>query len=219
MFPECFLLVEAIVASVLAVLLANKYIQHRRNNHLVWAVALIFWSTFELGGFLHFIYGSTPITGKIVTLLHMPIMALYGVGMLFLFQGFEIFPKVTVPKTLPKYFLVYTLIVYSVLIGTVLAADVQQAVNVSSWALLIIPGAIITVSGSISGFFLGRKTSILITIGLFLSIIAEQLWHMGLPLWTLDTVSETLMGLGFLIAIEPPLQKGMKNKRSFPFDC
>jgi predicted transcriptional regulator len=87
----------------------------------------------------------------------MPAMALSGIGMLFLLQGFELFPKVTVQKPWPRYILVYTLIVYSVLIGAVLVASVQQTAILSSWVLLVIPGVFITISGSVSSFFLGRK--------------------------------------------------------------
>ena len=191
----------------MAVLVGYKYIRFRKHHHLVWSVALMLWSIFELGVFLHLIYGSTPITGRAVLLLHIPIMALFGIGMLFLLQGFELFPKVTVRKTWPKYFLAYTLIVYSALIGAVLVADAQQAASISSWVLLIIPSAFITISGSISSLFLGRKRNVLMAIGLLLSIIVERVfWHIGLPAWTLDTIGETLMGVGFLIAMEPPVR-------------
>ncbi len=64
----------------------------------MWLFFLIFWSAYELGIFLHSIYGSNPITEKIVPLLHMPARALSGVGMLFLLKGFELFPKVTIQK-------------------------------------------------------------------------------------------------------------------------
>jgi hypothetical protein len=208
MFPEYFALIETVVAAILAVLLGYKYIRYGKNHHLVWMVFLIFWSIFELGVFLHFVYGSSPITEKIVSLLHMPLMALSGIGMLFLLQGFELFPKVTVRKPWPRYFLVYTLIIYSTLIGAVLVAGVQQTATIFSWVLLVIPGAFITISGSVSSFFLGRKRNILIAIGLLLAIVGEQigwvLWHSRAN-W-LDTIGETLVGVGFLIAIEPPLQ-------------
>jgi hypothetical protein len=204
MFPEYFFVIETVVAAILAVFLGYKYVQHRKNHHLLWLFFLIFWSTFELVGFLHLVYGSSPITEKIVSLLHMPAMALSGIGMLFLLQGFDLFPKVTVRKTLPRYFLVYTLIVYSALIGAVLVASVQQTATVFSWVLLVIPGVFITISGSVSSFFLGRKKNILIAIGLLLAIVGEQigwvLWHSRAN-W-LDTLGETLMGVGFLIAIE-----------------
>ncbi len=69
--------------------------------------------------------------------------------------------------------------------------------------------AIIACSGSFYSYFvLGRKRNILIAIGILLSLIAEHLlWHIGLPAWTLDTVSETLVGVGFLLAMEPLLRK------------
>jgi len=205
MFPEYFALIEAIVGAILAVLLGYKYTQHRRNHHLLWMVHLIFWSTFELGVFLQFIYGSSPITEKIVSILHMPLMALSGVGMLFLLQGFELFPKVTVQKYWPKYFLFYTLVVYGALIGAVLAVGVQQWIVTFSWVLLVIPGAFITISGSISSFFLGRRRNILIAIGILGARIAEQsplLFALGL-----DTICEALVGVGFLFAVEPLLRR------------
>jgi len=203
MFAEYFALIEVVAGAFFAVLLAYKYIQRRKNHHLIWIFSMIFWSIFELNVFFHFVYGSTPVTEKTVTLLHMPIMALFGVGMLFLLQRFELFPKVVIQKPWPKYFLVYILIVYSVLIGVVLVAGAQQTATIVSWVLLIIPGAFITVSCSISSIFLGRKRNSLIAIGIFLSIVAEQFWHMGLPAWTFDTIGDTLMGVGFLIATEP----------------
>lgn len=207
MFPEYFLLTEAIAGALLAVLLAYKYIQRRKNHHLVWMFSMIFWSTFELGCFLHFIYGSSPITGKIVSLLGMYPAALWGAGMLFLLQGIFRRPWA-------KYFLVYTLIIYGAIIGTVLVTGLREELVVLSWALLIIPGAIIACSGSFYSYFvLGRKRNILIAIGILLSIIAEQLWHIGLPAWTLDTVSETLVGVGLFLAMEPLLGRWMKNER------
>jgi hypothetical protein len=205
MFPEYFALIEAVAGVILAVLLSYEFIQDRKNHHLAWMFSMIFWAVFELGVFLHLVYGSTTITEKIVSLLGAYPAALWGVGMLFLLQGFELFPKVMVQKTWPKYFLIYTLIVYSVLIGAVLVAGVQQTAIIFSWILLIIPGAFITISGSISSLFLGRKRNILIATGILLSIIGEQFWflfHIGL-----DTIGETLIGLGFLITIEPPLRK------------
>ena len=104
MFPEYFAPIETVIAAILAVLLAHKYIQSRKKYHLAWMVALIFWSALELGIFLHFIYGLTPITDKIVALLGMPITALFGVGMLFLLQGIFRRPWA-------KYFLVYALVI------------------------------------------------------------------------------------------------------------
>lgn len=97
MFPVNFALIEAVAGAILAVLLGYKYIQHRKYHHLAWMAFLIFWSTFELGAFLYSIYGSSPITEKIVSLLHMPAMALSGLGILFLLQGSELFPKLTIP--------------------------------------------------------------------------------------------------------------------------
>ncbi len=106
------------------------------------------------------------------------------------------------------------MIVYGILVGTVLIAGVQQTAIRSSWVLLIIPGAFITISGSISSFFLGEKRNILIAIGLLLGIIGEQtgliLWHSSAN-W-LDTIGETLMGVGLLIAIQSPLEERMENK-------
>lgn len=201
MSPDYFGLIEAVAGAILAVLLAYKYIQRRKNYHLAWMFSMIFWSVFELGVFLHLTYRSTPITEKIVSLLGMYPAALWGVGMLFLLQGFELFPKVTVQKSWPKYFVVYTLIIYIALIGAVLVAGVHQLVGISSWILLIIPGAFITISGSISSFFLGRRRNILIAIGIVGSRIAEQsplLFALGL-----DTICETLVGVGFLFAVEP----------------
>jgi hypothetical protein len=158
MFQAHFALIEAVVGAFLAVLLGYKYIQSRKYHHLAWMFFLIFWSTFELGELvLHSIYGSTPITEKIVSLLRMPAMALSGLGMLFLLQGFELLPKVTIRKPWPRYFLVYTLIVYGVLIGAVLIADIPETAILSCWVLLTIPGAFITISGSISSFSSAEK--------------------------------------------------------------
>jgi hypothetical protein len=193
------------VAAILAVLLAYKYIQHRKNHHLLWMAFLIFWSAFELGVFLHLIHGSTPVTEKIVSLLHMPAMALSGLGMLFLLQGFELFPRVRIRRPWPKYFLTQILIVYGVLVGAVWVAGAQQATIIASWVLLIIPGAFITIAGSVSSFFLGRKRNVLIFAGLLLGIIGEQfqpLFQIGL-----DTIGETLMGVGLLIAKEPSTER------------
>ena len=201
MFPEYFALIEAVAGVILAVFLGYEYIQHRKSHHLIWMISMFFWSVFELGVFLHLIYGLTPVTGKIVPLLGMYPAALWGVGMLFLIRGFELFPKLTVQKPWSKYFLVYTLIVYSILIGAVLIAGVQQSVVIFSWVLLMIPGAFITISGSISSYFLSRKRNILIAIGILGSLISERsplLFALGL-----DTVFEILVGVGFFLAMEP----------------
>jgi hypothetical protein len=211
-FPVNFAFIEAVAGAFLAVLLGYKYIQSKKYHHLVWMFFLVFWSAFELGVFLHGIYGLTPITEKIVSLLHMPAMALSGLGMLFLLQGFELFPKFTIRKPWPKYFLIYTLIVYSILIGAVSIADMPETAITASWILLVVPGAFTTISGSISSFFLGRKRNLLIAIGLFLGVIGEQfsfLFQLGL-----DTIGETLMGLGFLITMEPPPREDKVTLRS-----
>jgi uncharacterized membrane protein len=202
MFPEYFAPIETVIAAILAVLLAHKYIQSRKKYHLVWMAALIFWSALELGIFLHFVHGSTPITEKIVSILVIPITALYAVGMLFLLQGLFRRPWA-------KYFLVYTLVVYGASVGAIFATTVrQELVMSSSFALLIAPGFIVAVSSSIHSYFLGGKRNLLIAIGLLVSVITDLLWDIGgLPVWTLDTVSETLAGVGFLIAVEPPSQK------------
>ncbi len=201
MNTEYFALIEAIAGSFLAILLGWKYVQHKKIHHFMWMIFLILWSAFELGLFLQFTYGLTPIAEKIVSLLHMPMMAFSGVGMLFLFRGYELFPKIRVKGSWSKYFLVYILIVYSVLIGMFLIVDMRQAAIIASWALLVIPGAFITVSGSVSSFFHGRKRNILIAIGMLLAVIAEQyppLFQIGL-----DTVGEVLMGIGLFITLEP----------------
>jgi len=87
MFPVDFAFIEAVVGAFLAVLLGYEFIRHRRYHHLVWMTFLFFWSAFELGVFLHLICGSTSVTEKIVSLLHMPAMALSGLGMLAAEEG------------------------------------------------------------------------------------------------------------------------------------
>ncbi|WP_176229887.1 hypothetical protein [Candidatus Hakubella thermalkaliphila] len=87
-----------------------------------------------------------------------------------------------------------------------MVAGGQQSVVISSWILLIIPGAFITIAGSISSFFLGRRRNVLIAIGILGSVIAEQsplLFALGL-----DTICETLIGVGFLFAMEPLPSEG-----------
>lgn len=200
MFPtEYFALIETVAGAILALLLAQKYIRSRKNHHLAWTFSLIFWSIFELGVFLHDIYGSMPITEKIVALLGMYPAALWGVGMLFLLQG--IFRK-----PWAKYFLIYTLIIYGAIIGAVVATGVRKELVVASWALLIVPGAVVACSGSFYSYFvLGRKRNILIAIAILASIVAERFWL--LFQFGLDTVSEILVGVGFLIAMEPAPRK------------
>ena len=70
------------------------------------------------------------------------------------------------------------------LIVAILATTVRQGLVAASWVLMA-PGFIITVSGSIHGYFLGRKRNLLIAIGLLISIITDLLWDIGgLPIWT-----------------------------------
>lgn len=207
MSPEYFALIEAIAGAIIAVLLAYRYIQRKKIYHMLFMFSMIFFSLHELGLFLYLLYGL--IGDKIVSILGMYITTLWGAGMLFLLQGFELFPKVKVQKSWPKYYLFSTLIIYGAIIGATLAVGKQQWVIVSPWIFLMIPGAFIAISGSISSFFLGKKRNILITIAILLSIVGEQTGPMiwGSPANWVDTTAEILIGVGLILAMEPSPRK------------
>ena len=195
MSTEYFGLIEAVAGAIFAILLAYKYIQCRKMYCMLFMFSMIFWSLFE--------FGVSPLLGFYPT-------ALWGAGMLFLLQGFNLFPKVEVQKSWPKYFLLYTLIMYGAIIGASLAIGMQQWVVVSAWVFLMIPGAFIAILGSISSFFLDRKRNILIVIAILLSMFGE--WLVGPILWGsglnwVDTTAEILIGVGLILAMEPPLRK------------
>jgi hypothetical protein len=202
MFPD-FTLIETVAGAILTVLLGYKYIKHRRVHHLVWMIALIFWSAFELTVLLRFVFGlDTAIMNKISSILGMPIAALFGVGMLFLLQGLFRRPWA-------RYFLIYVLIVYVLLIGTVLAGIIKAYPTPAVvWILLMIPGGFVLMFGSIYSYHLGKKRNLLMAIGFFGSIIGGIFWETGVLLFdALDTVGEIIVGLGLYIAMEPPFQR------------
>jgi len=74
-------------------------------------------------------------------------------------------------------------------------------------------GAFLAISGSISSFFLGRKRNILVAIAILLSIVGEQtgpmLW--GSSVNWVDTTAEILIGVGLILAMEPPIQEIMEK--------
>lgn len=199
MFPEYFGLIEAVAGAILAVFLAYRHIQHRKTYYMLFMFSMIFWSLFE--------FGVSPLLGFYPA-------ALWGAGMLFLLSGFELFPKVKVQKSWPKYFLFYTLIIYGAIIGASLAVGMQQWVVISAWIFLMIPGTFLAIAGSISSFFLGRKRNILIAIAILLSIVGE--WLIGPILWGsgvnwVDTTAEILIGVGLILAIEPSIQEAVEK--------
>jgi len=192
MSPEYFALIEAVAGAILAVFLAYRYIQRRKTYYILFMFSMIFWSLFE--------FGVSPFLGFYI-------VALWGAGMLFLLSGFELFPKVKVQKSWPKYFLLYTLIIYGTIIGAGLAVGIQQWVIISAWIFLVIPGVFLAIAGSISSLFLGRKINILIAIAILLSIAGE--WLIGPIEWGsgqnwVDTIAEILIGVGLILAAEPP---------------
>lgn len=124
MSPESFGLIEAVAGAILAVFLAYRYNQRRKTYYLLFIFSMIFWSLFE--------FGVSPLLGFYPA-------ALRGADMLFLLSGFELFPKVKFQGSWPKYFLLYTLIIYGAVIGASLAVGMQQRVVISAWIFLIIP--------------------------------------------------------------------------------
>lgn len=191
MFPD-FALIEMVAGAVLAVLLGYKYIKYKKVHHLVWTVSLIFWSALELTILLRL---------EMFAILAVPIAALFGAGMLFLLQGLFRRPWA-------KYFLIYVLTVYGLLIVTVLIGIVEPyPVPEVGWILLMIPGGFLLMFGSVYSCYLSKKRNILIAIGFSGSIIGGIFWETGiLFIDALDTISEIIVGLGVYIAIEPPLR-------------
>jgi hypothetical protein len=208
-----FPLVSCITAGVFMVLLLRQYINRRKFHQLVWTVALAFWFISTLCEFL----GEPGMVGgnewlyKVFYVLTAPLVALFGVGSLYLLTH----------KPWGKYFFIYAVVVSTLMIILGLTATVDtemlsEGFEIAGGAmpgyvrafspLLTIPGGTLLIGGAVYSFWLDRtrKYNLLIALGGIFPFIGGSMARAGLTtvFYALETVGAILLFVGFLMSME-----------------
>jgi hypothetical protein len=206
-----FPLVGSTVAAIFMTLLLYKYSTTRKSYHLVWTVAIfmVFFTSFlellsEFGGW-------SVASYKTYYMLTAPLVALMGLGTLYLLTH----------KNWSKYFLVYAVVFSAIFMIAGATAAVDETVFASGSQiggaampsyvrvmspLLTIPGGMILIVGALYSFWLDRtrKYNLLIGLGGLLYMAAGMLARMNVlgVFYAIQTVSLLSLFLGFLLSME-----------------
>lgn len=208
-----FPLVSSIIAGIFAMLLAVQYIKRRKNHQLIWTVALIMWFLTTLFEFLAEpeVFGSTVEMYKVFYILTAPMVALLGVGTLYLLTH----------KSWGKYFLIYTVILSIPFFALGLTASVDpqdltegfqiagqampQQVRIFS-PLFTVPGGILLIGGALYSHWLDRtrKYNLLIALGGIFPFLGGSASRFGGEtfFYAFETIGAILLFLGFLLSRE-----------------
>ncbi|MFQ6106134.1 MAG: hypothetical protein ACE5QF_00895 [Thermoplasmata archaeon] len=208
-----FPLVSCIISAVFMVLLLWQYLNRRKIHQLVWTVALTFWLISTLLEFLAEpeVMGGNELMYKVFYVLTAPLVALFGVGSLYLLTH----------KPWGKYFLIYTVAVSIPLIVLGLTASIDvdkisEGFETAGGAMpsyvrafspaLTIPGGIFLIGGAAYSFWLDRtrKYNLLIALGGIFPFIGGSLARAGeiTLFYAFETVGALLLFLGFLLSME-----------------
>jgi hypothetical protein len=206
-----FPLVGSTVAAIFMTLLLYKYATTKKRYHFVWTVAIfmVFFTSFlellsEFGGW-------SVASYKAYYILTAPLVALMGLGTLFLLTH----------KNWSKYFLVYAVVFSAIFMIAGATATVDETAFTSGSQigggampsyvramspLLTIPGGIILIVGALYSFWLDRtrKYNPLIGLGGLLYMAAGMLARMNVlgVFYAIQTVSLLFLFLGFLLSME-----------------
>jgi hypothetical protein len=206
-----FPLISGIISAVFTILLATQYIRRRKAYQLMWTVALALFTLAYALEFSSELYGWTEAAYQVYYASVSPLVALMGVGTLFLLAR----------KSLGKYFLAYTLLVSTVLVILVSTASIDKtALAMSSGTsgtampsyvrlispLLTIPGSLILIIGAFYSFWLdkSRKHVLLIASGGTIYSLSGYMARLGELTYVsiLQAVGILLLFLGFLLSTE-----------------
>jgi len=216
-----FPLISSAISAIFMILLVVQYIRRRKKHHLVWAVALAMFTLSSLLAFLSETNGWTLLTYRVYYFIVSPMVALMGVGTLYLLAH----------KPWGKYFLVYTLILSVVFFALVFSAQVDMAIlteysppsekvpsEIGSAAikssearlvspLLSVPGGLVLIGGALYSFWLdrSRKYSLLIALGGIVQLLSGLRARFGgdpAYFFIFTTVGVLLLFMGFLLSSE-----------------
>lgn len=209
-----FPLVSGIISAVFTILLATQYIRRRRTHQLIWTIALALFTLAYALEFSSELYGWTETAYRIYYASVSPLVALMGVGTLFLL----------VRKSLGRYFLAYTILMSAVLMILAYTASIDNTIlaeysppsAISGTAmpssvrlispLLTIPGSLILIIGALYSFWLDRSRSyvLLIALGGIVYSLSGSMARLGNLTYVsiFQTVGIVLLFIGFLLSTE-----------------
>ncbi len=218
-----FPLVSSIVSAIFAILLLAQYVQRRKTHQLIWTVALTMFFLTTLFEFLAEpeVYGGTVPMYKVYYILTPPMVALLGVGTLYLLTH----------KPWGKYFLIYTVIFSIPLFALGLTASVDaeavaggfeiagqampQHVRIFS-PLFTIPGGILLIGGALYSYWLDRtrKYNLLIALGGIFPFLGGLEARFGGEtfFFAFETVGTILLFSGFMLSREY-IKKRVKSRK------
>jgi len=210
---DYFPLVSSVISAIFAVLLAAQYIERRKKHQLVWTIALTLWFVTTLLEFLAEpdVLGGTPLMYKVYYVLTPPMVALLGVGTLYLLTH----------KPWGKYFLIYTTVLSIPLFAYGLTAAINpedlskgfkiagrimpQHVRIFS-PLFNIPGGILLIGGALYSYWLDRtrKYNLLIALGGVFPFFGglEARFGGNTFFYAFETIGTILLFAGFLLSRE-----------------
>ncbi len=208
-----FPLVSSIISAIFAILLLVQYVQRRKFHQLIWTIALTMFFLTTLFEFLAEpeVFGGTVIMYKVYYILTPPMVALLGVGTLYLLTH----------KPWGKYFLIYTVVLSIPLFALGLTASVDpealaggfeiagqampQNVRIFS-PLFTIPGGILLIIGALYSYWLDRtrKYNLLIALGGIFPFFGGLEARFGGEtfFYAFETIGTILLFLGFLLSRE-----------------
>jgi len=218
-----FPLISAFISAIFMILLAAQYVRRRRRHQLVWTVALLMFTLTSLLAFWSEMYGWNPLMYQVYYFLLSPMVALMGVGTLYLLAD----------KSWSKYFLAYTLIIslaFLILISTAPLDTAQLTTytppsEIGSAAmpsyvrtvspLLSIPGGLVLIIGALYSFWLdkSRRYNLLIAVGGIIQLLSGLRARFGgdpTYFFVFTTIGVLLLFLGFLLSSEY-VRKGQKQ--------
>lgn len=209
-----FPLVSGIISAIFTILLATQYIRRRKTHQLIWAIALALFTLAYALEFSSELYGWTETAYRIYYASVSPLVALMGVGTLFLL----------VRKSLGRYFLAYTILMSAVLmilaytasIDRIILAEYSPPSAISGTAmpssvrlispLLTIPGSLILIIGALYSFWLDRSRSyvLLIALGGIVYSLSGSMARLGNLTYVsiFQTAGIVLLFIGFLLSTE-----------------
>lgn len=209
-----FPLVSGIISAIFTILLATQYIRRRKTHQLIWAIALALFTLAYALEFSSELYGWTETAYRIYYASVSPLVALMGVGTLFLL----------VRKSLGRYFLAYTILMSAVLMILAYTASIDRMIlteysppsAISGTAmpssvrlispLLTIPGSLILIIGALYSFWLDRSRSyvLLIALGGIVYSLSGSMARLGNLTYVsiFQTVGIVLLFIGFLLSTE-----------------
>ncbi len=209
-----FTLASSIISAIFAILLLAQYVQRRKRHQLIWTIALTMFFLSTLFDFLSQpdIVGGSVLTYKLYYVLAAPMVALLGVGTLYLLTH----------KPWGKYFLIYTIILIVPFFALGFTASIDPSEIAREFSeiageampqyvryfspLFTIPGAIFLIGGALYGFWLDktRKYGLLIALGGIFHSSGGSLARFGNPTFLnlFGTIGILLLFLGFLSSRE-----------------